>query len=65
MMISTIVSYVSYSQIWVNIDKKNLRLTGSTNRSTLVFENDFINIQESYIFSITNNRSDETRNFEL
>nr|YP_009244352.1 c-type cytochrome biogenensis protein [Gelidium vagum]AMK96594.1 c-type cytochrome biogenensis protein [Gelidium vagum] len=65
LMISTIVSYVSYSQIWVNIDKKNLRLTGSTNRSTLVFENDFINIQESYIFSITNNRSDETRNFEL
>nr|YP_009244153.1 c-type cytochrome biogenensis protein [Gelidium elegans]AMK96395.1 c-type cytochrome biogenensis protein [Gelidium elegans] len=55
LMITTTTSYISYSQIWVNIDKDNLHLIGSTNRSALAFENDFIIIQKSYISSVTGN----------
>ena len=53
LMITTIISYISYSQIWVYTDNYFLRLLGSTNRSTLSFENDFISIQKLYIKSIT------------
>nr|YP_009546391.1 c-type cytochrome biogenensis protein [Gelidium gabrielsonii]AYO27739.1 c-type cytochrome biogenensis protein [Gelidium gabrielsonii] len=65
LMITTITSYISYSQIWINIGKHNLHLTGSTNRGSLAFENDFLLIQKSYNISITNNHTDEIGNFEL
>ena len=53
LMVTTIVSYISYSQIWVYTDNYFLRLLGSTNRSTLSFESDFVSIQKLYIRSIT------------
>lgn len=59
LMITTTTSYISYSQIWVNINKNNLHLIGSTNRSALAFENDFIIIQKSYISSVTDNYINE------
>nr|QCI09003.1 cytochrome c biogenesis protein ccs1 [Inkyuleea mariana] len=49
LMISTIISYLSYSQIWVNIKYCNIELSGSTNRAILTFEEDFIAIQNKYI----------------
>nr|YP_009295877.1 c-type cytochrome biogenensis protein [Schimmelmannia schousboei]AOM64812.1 c-type cytochrome biogenensis protein [Schimmelmannia schousboei] len=49
LMLSTISSYLSYSQIWVNTVNNNLELAGLTNRAILIFEEDLISIQEKYI----------------
>lgn len=49
LMITTITSYISYSQIWVYTDKYSIRLLGSSNRNILSFENDFAFIQKLYI----------------
>nr|YP_009315249.1 Cytochrome c biogenesis protein ccs1 [Yamadaella caenomyce]SCW23704.1 Cytochrome c biogenesis protein ccs1 [Yamadaella caenomyce] len=38
LMISTIVSYISFSQIWLVHDFKSLHIYGKTNRGTLEFE---------------------------
>nr|YP_009511365.1 Cytochrome c biogenesis protein [Gracilariopsis mclachlanii]AXI97242.1 Cytochrome c biogenesis protein [Gracilariopsis mclachlanii] len=48
LMISIIVSYISYSQIWINSSLKYIELAGFTNRATLSFEEDLINIEEMY-----------------
>ncbi|KAI0556391.1 cytochrome c biogenesis protein CCS1 (chloroplast) [Gracilaria domingensis] len=48
LMISIIVSYISYSQIWVNSIIQNIEIAGFTNRATLSFEEDLINIEEIY-----------------
>nr|YP_010196677.1 Cytochrome c biogenesis protein [Gracilaria cliftonii]UAD84481.1 Cytochrome c biogenesis protein [Gracilaria cliftonii] len=49
LMISIIISYISYSQVWVTGIMQNLEIAGFTNRATLTFEEDLINIQEMYI----------------
>nr|YP_010198106.1 Cytochrome c biogenesis protein [Gracilaria ornata]UAD86522.1 Cytochrome c biogenesis protein [Gracilaria ornata] len=48
LMISIIISYISYSQIWVNSMIQNIEIAGFTNRATLSFEEDLINIEEMY-----------------
>nr|YP_009294729.1 c-type cytochrome biogenensis protein [Gracilariopsis chorda]AOM66989.1 c-type cytochrome biogenensis protein [Gracilariopsis chorda] len=48
LMISIIVSYISYSQIWINSKQEYIELAGFTNRATLNFEEDLINIEEMY-----------------
>nr|YP_010199300.1 Cytochrome c biogenesis protein [Gracilariopsis tenuifrons]UAD89158.1 Cytochrome c biogenesis protein [Gracilariopsis tenuifrons] len=48
LMISIIISYISYSQIWINSTKEYIELAGFTNRATLSFEEDLINIEEMY-----------------
>nr|YP_010197903.1 Cytochrome c biogenesis protein [Gracilaria multipartita]UAD86319.1 Cytochrome c biogenesis protein [Gracilaria multipartita] len=48
LMISIIISYISYSQIWVNSTIKHIQIAGFTNRATLSFEEDLINIEEMY-----------------
>ena len=41
LMISTLLSYVSYSQIWAFKSKKNLYVAGQTNRAVYYFEKHF------------------------
>nr|YP_009295571.1 cytochrome c biogenesis protein ccs1 [Mastocarpus papillatus]AOL58055.1 cytochrome c biogenesis protein ccs1 [Mastocarpus papillatus] len=51
LMISVVVSYLSYSQIWISCvskKKQSLSITGITNRAKLSFEEDFICIQKAY-----------------
>nr|UAD88128.1 Cytochrome c biogenesis protein [Gracilaria tikvahiae] len=48
LMISIIISYISYSQVWVNSIIQNIEIAGFTNRATLSFEEDLINIEEIY-----------------
>nr|UAD84074.1 Cytochrome c biogenesis protein [Gracilaria changii] len=49
LMISTILSYISYSQLWITSITQDIQVAGFTNRATLNFEEDLINIQETYI----------------
>nr|YP_009510344.1 Cytochrome c biogenesis protein [Gracilaria caudata]AXI96017.1 Cytochrome c biogenesis protein [Gracilaria caudata] len=48
LMISIVISYVSYSQVWATGIIQNIEIAGFTNRATLIFEEDLINIQEIY-----------------
>lgn len=48
LMLSSIISYISYSQIWVSIISKDFNLTGSTNRAVLFFEEDIGKISRIY-----------------
>nr|YP_010198310.1 Cytochrome c biogenesis protein [Gracilaria pachydermatica]UAD86726.1 Cytochrome c biogenesis protein [Gracilaria pachydermatica] len=48
LMISIIISYISYSQVWVNSIIQHVEIAGFTNRATLSFEEDLINIEEIY-----------------
>nr|QCI04740.1 cytochrome c biogenesis protein ccs1 [Bornetia secundiflora] len=47
-MISTALSYVSYTQIWVYLGINTLQLTGSTNRAVLLFEEDMNKVNNIY-----------------
>lgn len=48
LMLSTVISYISYSQIWVNIQPSSFRIAGSTNRAILFFEEDIYKIHNKY-----------------
>jgi len=43
-MITTILSYLSYTQIWIFSEEKNSWIGGSTNRGKLQLEIDFENL---------------------
>lgn len=43
LMLSTLTSYISYSQIWLVLNKKNIFVGGNTNRATYDFELSFLN----------------------
>nr|QCI04934.1 cytochrome c biogenesis protein ccs1 [Callithamnion tetricum] len=47
-MISTVFSYISYCQIWVNMNSNVLDINGSVNRGMLHFEEDLSIIQIKY-----------------
>lgn len=51
LMISTILSYISYSQIWFSIQDTSCYLSGSTNRAILFFEEELRKIQKIYLIS--------------
>ena len=44
LMISTLVSYITYSQIWIVKDQKNYYIGGNTTRATFDFELEFFKI---------------------
>jgi ResB protein required for cytochrome c biosynthesis len=43
LMLSTLISYITYSQIWVIQDKKQIFIGGTTTRATFDFEIEFLN----------------------
>jgi cytochrome c biogenesis protein len=44
LMISTLISYITYSQIWVIKDNKKMFIGGNTNRATFDFEIEFFKL---------------------
>nr|YP_009395092.1 cytochrome c biogenesis protein ccs1 [Bryothamnion seaforthii]ARW63860.1 cytochrome c biogenesis protein ccs1 [Bryothamnion seaforthii] len=48
LMLSTIVSYLSYSQVWIYKDSRFLDFLASTNRAILFFEEDILDINLTY-----------------
>ena len=44
LMVSTLISYITYSQIWVIKDKKNIFIGGTTTRATFDFELEFFKL---------------------
>lgn len=59
LMLSTILSYLSYSQIWFYISSGLFKFSASTNRAVLSFEENLFNINSLYhyliVYSINNN----------
>nr|YP_009300415.1 cytochrome c biogenesis protein ccs1 [Campylaephora sungminbooi]AKU47334.1 cytochrome c biogenesis protein ccs1 [Campylaephora sungminbooi]ALN11781.1 cytochrome c biogenesis protein ccs1 [Campylaephora sungminbooi] len=49
LIISTFISYISYSQLWFSISDNYCYLNGYTNRAVLYFEEELINIYHKYI----------------
>nr|QCI05774.1 cytochrome c biogenesis protein ccs1 [Dasysiphonia japonica] len=48
LMLSTLVSYISYYQIWITILSNILLCSGSTNRSIFFFEEDVVKVNKVY-----------------
>jgi ResB protein required for cytochrome c biosynthesis len=44
LMLSTLISYITYSQIWVIQDKKQIFIGGTTTRATFDFEIEFFKL---------------------
>lgn len=44
LMISTLISYITYSQIWIMKDERKLYIGGNTTRATFDFEQEFFKI---------------------
>ena len=44
LMISTLISYITYSQLWVVQDKKKVFIGGNTTRATFDFELEFLRL---------------------
>jgi len=44
LMISTLISYITYSQIWIVQDKKKIFIGGNTTRATFDFELEFLKL---------------------
>ena len=43
-MVSTLISYITYSQIWVIKDNKKMFIGGNTSRATFDFEIEFFKL---------------------
>nr|YP_009395922.1 cytochrome c biogenesis protein ccs1 [Dasya naccarioides]ARW65108.1 cytochrome c biogenesis protein ccs1 [Dasya naccarioides] len=48
LMLSTLVSYTSYCQVWITIFANILLCSGSTNRSIFFFEEDIVKVNKVY-----------------
>ena len=44
LMISTLISYITYSQIWIVKDKQKIFIGGNTTRATFEFELEFLKL---------------------
>jgi cytochrome c biogenesis protein len=44
LMISTLISYITYSQIWIVQDKKKIFIGGNTTRAKFDFELEFLKL---------------------
>ena len=44
LMVSTLISYITYSQIWIIQSNKQIFMGGNTSRATFDFELEFFNI---------------------
>ena len=49
LIISVILSYMSYSQVWVSKSRQKLDVSGKTNRAMLSFEDEMISIYKTYM----------------
>ena len=49
LIVSTFISYISYSQLWFTISNDNWYLNGYTNRAVLHFEEELVNLYYKYI----------------
>ena len=49
LMTSIIMSYISYSQIWVSNKTKTIKIKGITNRNKLIFEEELTTIQKNIL----------------
>nr|YP_009393241.1 cytochrome c biogenesis protein ccs1 [Symphyocladiella dendroidea]ARW61803.1 cytochrome c biogenesis protein ccs1 [Symphyocladiella dendroidea] len=50
MILSTFISYSSYSQVWIYSSVESLEFCGSTNRAALFFEQDIIYLDKMYSY---------------
>nr|YP_009397978.1 cytochrome c biogenesis protein ccs1 [Gredgaria maugeana]ARW67164.1 cytochrome c biogenesis protein ccs1 [Gredgaria maugeana] len=50
MMLSTFISYMSYSQVWIYSSFGSLNFVGSTNRASLFFEKDILYLNKFYSY---------------
>lgn len=48
LMLTTFISYISYSQVWIYIKNDFFNMSGSTNRAILLFEEDIVKISSCY-----------------
>nr|YP_009393650.1 cytochrome c biogenesis protein ccs1 [Caloglossa beccarii]ARW62212.1 cytochrome c biogenesis protein ccs1 [Caloglossa beccarii] len=48
LMLTTVASYISYSQVWIYIKDNFFNMAGSTNRAILLFEEDIVKISSCY-----------------
>nr|WGH13717.1 cytochrome c biogenesis protein ccs1 [Lophurella pseudocorticata] len=53
MMLSTFISYMSYSQIWIYYGFGSLNFLGSTNRASLFFERDIVYLNQIYSYYLS------------
>nr|YP_010850955.1 cytochrome c biogenesis protein ccs1 [Aphanocladia stichidiosa]WGH13915.1 cytochrome c biogenesis protein ccs1 [Aphanocladia stichidiosa] len=53
MMLSTFISYISYSQIWIYYSVESLNFLGSTNRASLFFERDIVYLNQIYSYYLS------------
>ena len=44
LMISTLISYITYSQLWIVQEQKNIYIGGNTTRATFTFELEFLKL---------------------
>nr|WGH12927.1 cytochrome c biogenesis protein ccs1 [Echinothamnion sp.] len=52
MILSTFISYLSYSQVWIYSSFGSLNFIGSTNRASLFFEKDILYLNKIYSYSL-------------
>ena len=57
LIISTFISYISYSRIWVIKKYDNIQIGGITNRAKLRFEFHLLNLFDSLPVNITNHQN--------
>ena len=50
LMLNTLISYMSYSQIWANDTFNKFYFSGTTNRALLAFEDEIAQISKRYMF---------------
>nr|YP_010619596.1 cytochrome c biogenesis protein ccs1 [Tayloriella tenebrosa]WAX03609.1 cytochrome c biogenesis protein ccs1 [Tayloriella tenebrosa] len=50
MILSTFISYMSYSQVWIYNSIESLEFCGSTNRASLFFEQDIVYLDKIYSY---------------
>nr|YP_010619401.1 cytochrome c biogenesis protein ccs1 [Xiphosiphonia pinnulata]WAX03414.1 cytochrome c biogenesis protein ccs1 [Xiphosiphonia pinnulata] len=50
MILSTFISYISYSQVWIYSSFESLEFWGSTNRASLFFEQDIAYLDKIYLY---------------
>lgn len=46
LMLSILISYISYSQVWLTIDHSILKISGTTNRAEINFEEDMYKLKK-------------------
>jgi len=50
LILSIIISYISYSEIWASNYNQKLNFSGNTNRAFVSFEDELIKIYNNYLF---------------